>query len=993
MKLVDYIATQEEQERINYIFGCLKKVFPNIRYDERVDIIGIGEEGKYLLCYFKLVDGTKRYVKFKALEELLSLHEDVAVIDDAIGKTIRYFQENDVTLQVGNKAKNETKQHSMRDLEREMAAVEDDAVAEEQYNADENYAALDGMLKRIKANIPYPERKPYDTAIDYEDMENIEQEKRTNAPSWKLQEEIERYCKDGSLYNGHLTLDGRQYYIMDGAFLPSKELEVTGEKVWLINADDKEYSQLIKWWRYPDKNEKVQLSRNIKMESRNVSDVDIILDKSNELFAKISDAYLRKALIRNKGKRGIQSIIQTIQKDQEEIRSLPPEKSFIVQGCAGSGKTMVLLHRLRYLLYNKYIRNNEYIFLVPGNTFKTFISDTSVHFRVQKNRIVSYQEYYQTCLGKSSKNSESDISELVFPTEYLEKVYSAQFMRDCYYSLFALLDEQAKQLGDFCDCILGKLCASEKRVLEDRLEIVKGNALDRVSNLVKDVQSFTDTKINGVYENISLLVDELTDAYQRAEKEYDMYSKYNGGNFTIDANDARLQAHERLGALRESIEREKGSVRNASVFTALSHKNKLEKLQKRYNALYEEVVQELIAQDKRKYLEGAARLGYVFEGVSLDDVENIINELSGILKESEAEIAKTQKVLNDFEQYLQNKYTAEIESLNAFISRSTDILAGDNAPFENLQPAYTFFEEVIQLGVSVMNNFKRYIKSDEYVALKSELTLFGERTKNQLYAYLNVLLFNVCKKKILQEFNIRICEAYKHYWYLSLYCHYLTRPIKPKAQRYVFIDEAQDLSVSEIELIMKINARGEEVPRLNLFGDVNQTISTHGIKDWTQVHGVSEVYTLNQNFRNTNQVVDYCNSRLSVQMIKVGVDMESVHEYATLSDAIKSTKSLLNHAVFIVKDEYAVEDITALLSEMPLANYEIYTVKAVKGLEFKEVFVFDSNMSNNEKYIAYTRALAQLNVIKSLPKAVERNGDLILQGADNDENIDYTEEP
>lgn len=49
-------------------------------------------------------------------------------------------------------------------------------------------------------------------------------------------------------------------------------------------------------------------------------------------------------------------------------------------------------------------------------------------------------------------------------------------------------------------------------------------------------------------------------------------------------------------------------------------------------------------------------------------------------------------------------------------------------------------------------------------------------------------------------------------------------------------------------------------------------------------------------------------------------------------------------------------------------------------------------MSNNEKYIAYTRALAQLNVIKSLPKMVERNCNLILQGTDDEVKIDHIEE-
>ena len=172
---------------------------------------------------------------------------------------------------------------------------------------------------------------------------------------------------------------------------------------------------------------------------------------------------------------------------------------------------------------------------------------------------------------------------------------------------------------------------------------------------------------------------------------------------------------------------------------------------------------------------------------------------------------------------------------------------------------------------------------------------------------------------------------------------------------------------------------------MNLFGDTNQMISTHGIRKWSDVDFISELYTLEENFRNTNQVVDYCNNNLIVKMIKIGVDMQPVNEYKTLHEAIYFTKSIFNNAVFIVKDDYALKDLTELLSGTEIENYEVYTVKAAKGLEFKEVFVFDANMSHNEKYISYTRALVQLNVIKTLPEIAERCGNLILQGTDSEE--------
>ena len=46
-----------------------------------------------------------------------------------------------------------------------------------------------------------------------------------------------------------------------------------------------------------------------------------------------------------------------------------------------------------------------------------------------------------------------------------------------------------------------------------------------------------------------------------------------------------------------------------------------------------------------------------------------------------------------------------------------------------------------------------------------------------------------------------------------------------------------------------------------------------------------------------------------------------------------------------------------LLKQKNILDYKIFAVKEVKGLEFKQVVVLDGDMTVNEKYIAYTRAL------------------------------------
>ena len=68
-----------------------------------------------------------------------------------------------------------------------------------------------------------------------------------------------------------------------------------------------------------------------------------------------------------------------------------------------------------------------------------------------------------------------------------------------------------------------------------------------------------------------------------------------------------------------------------------------------------------------------------------------------------------------------------------------------------------------------------------------------------------------------------------------------------------------------------------------------------------------------------------------------------------------------------------------LIKQKNILDYKVFAVKEVKGLEFKQVIVLDGDMTVNEKYIAYTRALIQLYVVKNLPWSGEKRIHKIIQ--------------
>ena len=89
----------------------------------------------------------------------------------------------------------------------------------------------------------------------------------------------------------------------------------------------------------------------------------------------LSDDELQEVLSKSSGGK-MKNIVTTIQEEQNDVIRNLKDNKIIVQGCAGSGKTSVALHRLAYLLYNdeKSTEENMLIFS-PSDTFSSYISN------------------------------------------------------------------------------------------------------------------------------------------------------------------------------------------------------------------------------------------------------------------------------------------------------------------------------------------------------------------------------------------------------------------------------------------------------------------------------------------------------------------------------------------------------------------------------------------------------------------------------------------
>lgn len=89
----------------------------------------------------------------------------------------------------------------------------------------------------------------------------------------------------------------------------------------------------------------------------------------------INDDILQKELSMNANAR-LKSIVTSIQKEQNAIIRNEKDKILVIQGCAGSGKTSVALHRVAYLLYHhrKQLSAKQVLILSPNPVFSEYIS-------------------------------------------------------------------------------------------------------------------------------------------------------------------------------------------------------------------------------------------------------------------------------------------------------------------------------------------------------------------------------------------------------------------------------------------------------------------------------------------------------------------------------------------------------------------------------------------------------------------------------------------
>ena len=131
----------------------------------------------------------------------------------------------------------------------------------------------------------------------------------------------------------------------------------------------------------------------------------------------IDDEYLQEILA-NASSEKMTNIVNTIQREQNEIIRNVSDKYLIVQGIAGSGKTSVELHRIAYLLYKeKNLSSNNVLIFSPNDVFSQYISNVLPE--------LGEDNVLQTTFSDFASAYIRDFKEIESFTQFIERYYKS----------------------------------------------------------------------------------------------------------------------------------------------------------------------------------------------------------------------------------------------------------------------------------------------------------------------------------------------------------------------------------------------------------------------------------------------------------------------------------------------------------------------------------------------------------------------------------------
>ena len=220
------------------------------------------------------------------------------------------------------------------------------------------------------------------------------------------------------------------------------------------------------------------------------------IEKSNLVYCfetkvEVVDEILQRTLAENSSEH-MKTIVASIQKEQNKIIRESSDKTIIVQGVAGSGKTSIALHRLAYLLYNnKDAKNKKTYILSPNKVFSNYISTVLPELGEKKSQDISLDEILNETFGDLiSFSSKFEDVENFLKNEKKFELHKRKTSYDFYTNLKNYLASYFENIIEFKDVTIKK-SSFEKEKIEKVFENTTGKTffdkINQTANVLIDL--------------------------------------------------------------------------------------------------------------------------------------------------------------------------------------------------------------------------------------------------------------------------------------------------------------------------------------------------------------------------------------------------------------------------------------------------------------------------------------------------------------------------
>ncbi len=222
----------------------------------------------------------------------------------------------------------------------------------------------------------------------------------------------------------------------------------------------------------------------------------------------IDDELLQEVLASDSNEK-MKNIVNTIQQEQNNVIRNVRDKTLIVSGIAGSGKTSVALHRIAFLLYKiKNLTSNNVLIFSPNQIFTEYISNVLPELGEDNTLQTTFNEYLSHTI--------TEFQEVESFMDFIGKYYSEK-VNDIELIKYKQSDKIINDINLYIEDYIRKA-----RVLRDFTE-------NKIYTVYKDeLNDLLHNRYNTLpfFERVDLIAEKLSEAnYKGSTKKKPTYKK------------------------------------------------------------------------------------------------------------------------------------------------------------------------------------------------------------------------------------------------------------------------------------------------------------------------------------------------------------------------------------------------------------------------------------------------------------------------------------